>query len=442
MRDRLMMSLLLMVLAALAPIAAALGAEPEFSDGQWHRATLEIDAEREIPFFLWLPDDDSQDAVIRNGEEDIAADFRRTEEGFVVDFPHYDSRIEARVAEDGFEGEWEKLRRGDVVTMPFRAAAVPSAAPIHRFVDRSDGEQNVDIPEPGGDRPGPRGRFAVNFRESGEAVALIEPSGLGVRYPGGYPMRAVWPITGTVLTPTGDYRFLAGEFNHFDGSGTIHRRYTLSVFDGAHAFLISFDAFRGEGRFYSGNWWHETFTARRLAPGESVELPDPFDEVELTSGDGRLHLPALREPPYAGAPTIVQIFGTWCPNCHDEAPALVDLYDKHHADGLQILGLACEHTGDDARSRRQVERFKERYRIGWDIRIVADSDKDNASASLPDLSAVKSYPTTIWINRDGSVRAIHSGFSGPATGERHEQLLEEFERLTREIVESKPAARR
>jgi thiol-disulfide isomerase/thioredoxin len=175
-------------------------------------------------------------------------------------------------------------------------------------------------------------------------------------------------------------------------------------------------------------------TARRLGPDEEFELPDPFSEVALTSGDGKLHLAELDTPRYRGKPVIVQIFGTWCPNCHDETPVLRDLYERYHDDGLEVLGLAYEVTGDDERSQRQVERFKEKFGIDWEIVIAGTSDKAQASKTLPDISAVKSFPTTIWIGRDGKVQAIHSGFAGPATGVEHVELVAEFEKLTEGIV--------
>ena len=245
-------------------------------------------------------------------------------------------------------------------------------------------------------------------------------------------------VNGTFRTPTGDYRYLAGVWDFHGGSAADTPTLQLSVFDGAHAFLIDAEHSPADGTligdFYSGNWWHETFTARRLGPDEEFELPDPFSEVALTSGDGTLNIEALDKPRYRGKPVIVQIFGTWCPNCHDETPVLRDLYERYREDGLQVLGLAYEVTGDDARSQRQVERFKKKFGIDWEIEIAGTSDKAQASKTLPDITAVKSFPTTIWIGRDGKVRAIHSGFSGPATGDEHVELVAEFESLTEDIV--------
>ena len=254
----------------------------------------------------------------------------------------------------------------------------------------------------------------------------------------------MYEVNATIETPTGDYRFLHGSVKHWLGAGANGASWTLSTFDGAHAFLI--DAMkRGEfdgtitGTFYSRNTWRETFTATRLAPGEDFDLPDPFSEVSLKPGETRLHLPLLDDPKYAGKPVIVKIMGTWCPNCHDATRLLVELYAEHHDDGLEILGLAYEHTEDEARSLRQIARFKERLGATWDIIPAGVSDKKKTAATLPALTDIKSYPTTIFLNRDHTVEAIHSGFSGPATGAAHQRLRERFESMIETLLaESNP----
>jgi thiol-disulfide isomerase/thioredoxin len=318
-------------------------------------------------------------------------------------------------------GKWLKNRPDGMTSMEFMA--FPSQDPSDIVPDWPE-RQTDPI----------RFRWAINFDKSGAALGVFATE----------PREDFWKweaaatrMSGTIVTPTGDYRHISGLYSRQRDELSIE----LSVFDGAHAFLFiaEVDPDTGDltnGHFYSGNHWHETFTARRLAEGEAFELPDPFSEVSLKPGVTRLGLAKLNEPPYAGKPTIVQIMGTWCPNCHDEAPALVDLYEEYHDDGLQILSLCYEYADDAERSRRQIERFKERHGATWEFVAAGTSDKTKAAATLPALSAIKSYPTTIWINPDGTVRAIHSGFSGPATGEKHTETLEEFERLTREIVEA------
>ncbi len=416
---QLVLALALLILAPIAP-----GAERDFAAGRWFRAALAVDERHEVPFFLWLPEDDAKPAVIRNGAEDINVLFERAGARIVLDFPHYDSRIEAGIGPNEIlQGEWRKTRDAGVAVMPFEARRIAGPGEFRRFnttLIRRDQPRPLDMPA---------ARWKIEFAESGPAVGRFTPV---FGQPG-----AAHIVHGTIETTTGDYRFLEG-VETIVGPGD--RGLTLSVFDGAHAFLIVGAADpageRMTGNFYSGNWFHETFTAERLAADDSYTLPDPFTEVALTTGDGRLRIPALDSPRYRGKPVIVQIFGTWCPNCHDETPTLVDLHRRYSNAGLEILGLAYEVTGDDDRSRRQVERFIERYNIPWEIVIAGTSDKDQASSTLPDISRVKSFPTTIWIGRDGIVRAIHSGFAGPATGDEHTRLLAEFDRLTREIVEA------
>ena len=436
-----MRGVLAAVVGVFVLVSGAL-AEPPVRDDEagWWEARLHIDdpqnpdSRAAIGFDLWLPPvGDDRPAYIRNGVEFIEADFERNQHESVVRFPHYDSVIHASLDESGkLVGTWKKMRSNEAVAMRFSANA-PDPRRTEFGAIRAGWSTTNGLFE--------SMRYEMKFEESGVALGEFL-----------VPTRDAWeqqfgrltykkPTIGTILTPTGDYRYLAGDFEHFCMGDSIR----LSVFDGAHAFLFkaSLDwnspsrSDLTDGHFYSGAHWHETFTARRLAEGEVFELPDPFSEVSLKPGVTRLGIPKLSEPPYAGKPTIVQVMGTWCPNCHDEAPALVDLYTKHHADGLQILSLAYEYTDDPERSARQIERFKERHGATWEFVAAGVSDKAKTAATLPALTAFKSYPTTIWINPDGTVRAIHSGFSGPATGEKHVETLAEFERLTREILDAK-----
>lgn len=380
---------------------------------RWLRVNLDTGEGGPLPFYLRIPAS-GDEAIIRNGAEEVAVDLQRFEDGaYLLDFPHYDSRLTLEPGEGGsLVGVYTKTRGGGATAeMPAEARPVgePLAAQRFPFVTAA----------PVTDRPDFAGAWRMTFADGGLAKGVLEQDDAGA-------------LTGTILTPTGDYRFLAGN--------VVADTMNLSVFDGSHAFLFtgelgpSTDAMTGH--FYSGGYYHDTFTATRLAPGEDFELPDPFSEVSLVPGETRLGLEALQREPYAGNPTIVVVFGTWCPNCNDEAPLLKRLYDERHADGLQILGLAYEHTDDAERSRLQVERFKDRHAIDWEILIGGVSDKQQTASTLPALSTIKSYPTTIWVNPDGTVRAIHSGFAGPATGDEWEETQAEFERLTREIVEA------
>ncbi|MEM7623280.1 MAG: hypothetical protein AAF235_08755, partial [Planctomycetota bacterium] len=150
--------------------------------------------------------------------------------------------------------------------------------------------------------------------------------------------------TGTFRTTTGDYRYLSGSVE-----GSVMR---LSTFDGAHAFLFHarmLDHANIEGDFWSGDWWHETWTATRAS--DSFELPDAFelttqtgslDELgdrEFVTLDGTARFRDVYEP---GAPTIIEVFGSWCPNCKDAGTLLKELHAEHGPAGLRIIGMAFE----------------------------------------------------------------------------------------------------
>ncbi len=131
---------------------------------------------------------------------------------------------------------------------------------------------------------------------------------------------------------------------------------------------------------------------------------------------------------------MVNVFGSWCPNCNDEAPLLAEWYRRYRDRGLEIVGLAYEFTGDPERDRRLVRRFAKRYGIDYPLLLAGVSDKAAAAETLPDLTAVLSYPTTIFIGRDGKVRKIHSGFAGPGTGRHHEELVAKLEAAIEELL--------
>lgn len=244
-------------------------------------------------------------------------------------------------------------------------------------------------------------------------------------------------VLGTFLTPTGDYRFLEGSYE----SGVLR----LSTFDGSHAFLFQARAQPGgrlEGDFWSRDTYHATWTAERV-PEETEILPDGWSEVGLTNDESLLRFAfedldgetvSSEDERFDGKVVLVNIFGSWCPNCNDEAPLLAAWDERYAEQGLEIVGIAYEFTGDVERDRRQVRRYAERHGIDYTLLLGGVSDKQAAAETLPDLTEVVAYPTSVFIGRDGEVAAIHSGFAGPGTGEHHDELVEEMEALLEELL--------
>lgn len=392
------------------------GQDARTEAGTW-RAWLEAPG-GELPFGLVLEPREQAPgwrAVVRNGPEAIAVPTVAWDgETLLLGFDHYDSRIRASRGPGGaLHGTWEKhLGPGRSARMAFHAT--PCAADdAARFLPLAASAPPADL----------SGRWSVAFESDPlPAVAVFEQTG-GV-------------LSGTFLTATGDYRTLAG-----DVTG---ERLRLSVFDGAHAFLFhaSLDAEgRLEGDFWSRDSWHETWSARRDA---AAALPDPFAQTtwdegvslaELVVPDLSGTLRSLGAPEYAGRAIVLQLFGSWCPNCHDEGAYLAELDRRYRERGLSILGLAFELDGDLERDAAQVRRYAERHGCEYPFFVVGSAEsKAVASQAFPAIDRLRSYPTTVFLHGDGRVRAVHSGFAGPATGPEHQALRREFEGLIEELL--------
>ena len=138
---------------------------------------------------------------------------------------------------------------------------------------------------------------------------------------------------------------------------------------------------------------------------------------------------------FAGRVRIIELFGTWCPNCNDATHYLLELDRRYRSRGLSILGLAFEMTGDHAADAIQVRRYVNYHGIEYPILLAGEANKAKASESFPVLDEVRAYPTFIFIDRQGAVRAIYTGFNGPATEESHDKLRAAFERLIEGMLE-------
>ncbi|MEM1330640.1 MAG: TlpA disulfide reductase family protein [Planctomycetota bacterium] len=265
------------------------------------------------------------------------------------------------------------------------------------------------------------GRWAVDFSTSDDLAV------------GEFEVLEDGRASGTFLTTTGDYRRLLGRV---EGSNL-----TLSTFDGAHLFLFK-AALQADGSiagdFWSGNWYHTAWTATR---DPNASLPDAFEMTEWT-GEGldTLELPDLEggtrslNELISDGPVILDLFGSWCPNCADAADLLAEYQDRYGERGLRIVGLAFEHGDDLERSRERVTTHQRHHGARWPVLIAGSSDKKKASEAFPALDRVRAYPTLVFLE-DGEALAVHTGFSGPATGAAYEGMRLRFERLIEQMLD-------
>ena len=398
-------------IAALVLALAACHPRPTAVEGTW-RAVLTSPG-GELPFTLRIARDGAAlRAVIVNGAERAPVSAVDVHDGSItIRFDGYDSAINATLSSDGtaMTGAWTRRVPAGMCRLAFRA---------------SRGEQPRFLPAPsdptsfGGDVSG------IWKAEFADSDGVSPARGEFHQDPG------TSRVTGTFLTPTGDDRYLEGSFEH----GLLR----LSTFDGAHAFLFQAHASsdgRLAGDYWSRDAYHATWTATRTDDAGAT-LPDGWKDVGLTNNEGRFQFRfpdldgkqvTLSDERLRGKVVLVNIFGSWCPNCNDEAPLLAAWDRKYRGQGLEIVGLAYEFTGDAARDREMVRRFAKRYGITYSLLLAGVSDKKKASATLPDLTRVLAYPTSLFVGRDGKVKKIYSGFAGPGTGRHFDQLRAEME---------------
>lgn len=363
---------------------------------------------------------DSFHIVIHNGDERITVsdismgvDRRTARDTIRIDFPVYDSHIEAQYEEDAIEGWWVVRNRKDY-RIRFKAIHGQS----HRFFQQPHAPA-ADL----------TGRWDCTFGLETETPtrALGEFVQQGNK------------ITGTFISKTGDDRFLEGAVN----GDRLH----LSVFDGSHAYLYEAKILPDgqlTGIYRSGNHYKTYWEGKQTDSMTIQSLGDPLAETKmktigpflLKKQDSKGTLIDLTGGEYDGKPKIIQIMGTWCPNCRDETTFLLDYLKQHPDPGFEILGISFERHTDTLKAISAINTYKDKMKIPYPIIYGGPNDKSKASAAMPMLEKVIAYPTLLFLNKNNQVVATHTGFTGPATS-GYEDFKSEFDRLVTAITSNK-----
>jgi len=237
-------------------------------------------------------------------------------------------------------------------------------------------------------------------------------------------------LTGTFLTPSGDYRYLEGIVT---GDSL-----KLSTFDGAHAyaFYAKIDDAKNisGGVFYSGFNGKETWIAVK---NDTISLPLQNAPAGLREGESKLNFSfidldgkqvSINDERYRNKVVIIQIMGSWCPNCMDETKFLSDYYNKNKNRGVEVIGLAYENSTDPERSTKSLQKFQRLFNVQYPMLITGAtaSDDSKTEKTLPQLTPIRSFPTTIFIDKKGKVRQIKGTFYGPGSGKYYEDFKKEF----------------
>lgn len=347
----------------------------------------------------------SEGIIFSNGEEKIeVTEIEYTGDSVQITMPVFGSEFKGEIKSNTISGYYQNFNKGGEYKIPF----IASHGIAERFTFENEPITNISgkwdawFLNPDGDST----KTIASFKQTGNKVE------------------------GTFFTEIGDYRFLEGVM---DGN-----QLKLSTFDGAHAFLFLADLSEDgnlTGTFRSGhtfkqNWFaskNENASLRGMK--ELTYLKEGYSKLNFSFPDVSGEIVSLEDEEYQNKVVIVQIFGTWCPNCMDETKYLVELHSKYHSQGLEIIGLDFENKPTLEYFKPRAERFIRDLNVPYKIVLAGNSNKKKAAEALPMLNHILSYPTAIIIDRKGEIQEIHTGFSGPGTGEAYLNYKKEMEEL-------------
>jgi peroxiredoxin len=349
---------------------------------------------------------------ILNGKERLKVDcVRMTADSVFIKMPFFESYFKAAINNNTWSGLWTKETSEGTQQMPFTAHPATIRFPL------SKGFARYTI----------TGRWQADFAsDSGKINAVAEFQQQGNN------------LTGSFLTTTGDYRYLSGIVTG--------NQLQLSTFDGSHAYLFTADIIANNkisnGKFYSGPTFLDEWNAEKKS---SAVVPPDASAMYLKAGESTLNfrfpdldsnLVSINDDRFKNKVVVIQLMGSWCPNCMDETAFLSDYYRANKSRGVEILGLAYEYSTSFARAKQGLLKFKNRFNVQYPLLFtgVTTSDELRTEKTLPQLTPIQVFPSSIIIDKKGVVRKLDNGFYGPGTGIHYEEYKKEFNETINKLL--------
>ena len=382
--------------------------EKPLKEGTW-RGVYSVTG-NEIPFLFEVK---GNTVLLLNGEDHFQVkNITCRNDSVFIPFDLYDAVLKCKTGENTLQGSLVKTSGGKIVSeVPFNG----EFGNVNRFALNSE-KPEVSL----------AGTWDINIGEGADVektVGIFKLSGS--------------VLTGSILTTTGDYRFFEGIAHG--------KKFELSAFGGSTPYLLKGE-FSGDNSFLGEFITPRSTTKLTGTRNAKAALPDAYKVTSLKEGFSTIAFSfpnlegkkvSLTDPAYKGKVVIVTILGSWCPNCLDENKFLSGWYKENKSRGVEIIGLGFERKNDFESAKKSLGALKTRLGIEYEILFAGQSGTESASKALPQLNGIASFPTTIFIDKKGNVRKIHSGFSGPATGKFYEEFKTEFNALMDELIAEK-----
>lgn len=359
-----------------------------------------------IPFIIEFSQKDKKlYGTLKNGEESIALDnIEHAGKNLSIPLGPYEASLELKQeSATRLTGLLVKHNRTPKALLPVTG----EAGNPHRFITNK---------KPAG--LSLSGKWAVTLKHSSDVqdpgVILFQQKGNN--------------LSGSILTPTGDYRYLEGyvsgnEFEAASFDGVYNYLLKGSVKDGKlQASLLGNSLTKIEGRF-----------------DKNAQLPDAYKQTQLdalsfTFPNLKGQKVSLSDAHFRNKPVIIQFFGSWCPNCIDEMNYLIPWYQSNKDRGIEIIALAFELSQDEAQAKKQLMKVQKKYNIPYPLLLAGSTSADKPMEKIPGLKNFKSFPTTVYLNKKHQVVKVHAGFTGPSTGEFYENWKKEFNQTVNELL--------
>lgn len=353
-----------------------------------------------VPFQLEI--DKGNKVTLINGAEEINLSYRSpTKDHIIIPVLGFDAQIELKKDKEKLSGKWTRENKTPKYNEPITG----------KRAEKRMASIKIGLPS----------KWKMTLFEKGknkEAVLVFTETDEGVY--------------ASVLTTTGDYRYLSAKK---DGNDL-----TLTGFDGVFAFVFKgkLDGGQYTGKMFAGKSWNQEFSA---TPSSSFELPSPFEATEFKGDLSKITLIDQMDgkkknllDTLGPKVKVIQIFGSWCPNCIDETRFIKSWRERNQDKDVAFAMIAFERSPNKAQALKMLSKAKALYRIDYPIFIGGHTSEDKVEEALPGLENFISFPTTLFVDKKGKVKKIHAGFSGPATGKYYEKFSMDFDKTIDKLL--------
>jgi thiol-disulfide isomerase/thioredoxin len=371
----------------------------------------------DIPFKLELAGDGANvKGWFFNGDDREISNSGKLENGsLVLNFDSYLAKLTVTVKNGVLDGEYGPILKKNY---PVHATRAVAAKP----------QTKVDAPSIAGQWD----LLGVASSKGEKAWHLI------LRQSGAEISGAILRVDGDTGTLTGSYKDGKFVLSHFSGS----RPALLILKPASDGTLdVSLSALHGFNEMKAVR--PEEARAKGLPeptdPDKHTTVRNPNEPFPFSFPDLNGHVVSNTDARFHGKVVLINVTGSWCPNCHDEAPFLAGLYDKYHDQGLEVVALSFEEA-DQLKDPTRLRAFIKEYGIKYTVLLGGETE--SAKEKLTQAVNWDAWPTTFFVGRDGRVRSAHAGFPSPGSGELYRQTKEHFvAQVEKLLAENQTSAR-